>query len=1530
MRLNRKWLYLGGLVTILTLLLTLTLVLPAGAVGTLDEGSISVDKEYVSPTVESGTDNGLKARTVKISLDNADLTSTQSVRDGGDVGPVTIRVVTAILATGPGSFRVQLNADPVDTGFAITVPSADQGEPDETTLVAMSRILPIVGEVVVDSDTDDDVEDALGTPRVINAKTGLIEFPLLDTIPATSDIILSYNTSKSETALVNVRGEDNFDLLLVEGTAQGEYSETFVVDEPSDVTMNNSVVVHEQHSIDSGLQGYVEFDNETISTFYYDPAGDNTGAHNNARGTLSGAEAYQTALGTLSDSNDEGSDRGIASGQTFYARVANPPIRDGLDVDTEVTLADVRHDAPSDITVLLVDAQQGILSFETTNVFDGFSGGDIEVDYIGSNSFYVTVDHGPINLTGETDIGTIDITDTANAAPSPAAGTITIALPTPDNDTSAPDADDVFDLVSIENDGTNCADCRIRIGVVTAPKDRDDPNPLPSRYSLLAISYSGLERVDIPDGRNDANGTESSDPTSSPNDRDVHYFSRVLAYAPADTMDEEGMQHNIMVVRTTSTPEVDEDNIRVAVTIDNEPRINGRTVWFRMEATDLDSTLEIPAITDNDTFDITYTREVGVLPQNALNPDATVRPVVALANGARVQVASANDSTSSDAETQAPGFSNAMPAHKSGSGSNSELISIDVTDALAGVKKSSIILKVRAGTGAIRTVVNSDLTITDIDDGFRASIALDDVRNGGSGATLNVNASRETSINWYAMAQDNAGNMGTSDSNREKRDEPGANASENQSASKPAGYSDCQRRSAGSDDCYSFSVDGVAPSIQRAYTGDWFNAAESEVQGDRRVSRDNYLPGGSSQTSVRVVFNEAVDGSSVSADDFTVDGTVPQDALWYSSGSTDGADSADTVNGGIRRSVFLTVDQMPSDATPEVVLTGSVSDLAGNSVSSGSKTAQDGIAPGGELSVDTGLNKKTVTVTVVTDEAVRLQSPDLYLWVSDAIDNGFDEQLDEIDTFTVERENKSGPNNATNPLVIRDAGGELAYDGDPTAMANWNLRLSNAPILDRSGGSRTGVVDENDIRVHVYRAETPGTARDDVVTTSGLTDSAKVVRNAKNGDITLRIRGAYTEDRNETPTEVTTDDTAVPALGKGDKILVTYRGTGPDPANQFPTVPDNVRGVPVTDAQNTWTYELDITRDGKYAVTAQMEDSSLNRGEGGVADPMGRGAVVFQIDSELAGDSESDATSTPSDVGTVAYEDPLDIYLHWDDEANEYVGDSNSTVTLTKAELDGEDVSGNAVRQDSNSYIVEIDDVALGRHILTYNAMDEAGNTNARDRTLEFTVTERATWTLRLRKGNNLVSIPANPMNGDINEVFADVPQVQLVYTRQDGLWLTAFRGPDGFSGALTTIDSLHAYWVNATNAVNVELTISPSNQQTVPPSLAVKGGEWVMLPVMSLGSISDDTAGKGAAPGTKIDADAYLGDKFRVALSFERSGYSRIDPDVTVIGSVDHLTNDLPSDPPDPEGVDATDNPLEIGRGYWVLFTEDTFIVPR
>ena len=216
---------------------------------------------------------------------------------------------------------------------------------------------------------------------------------------------------------------------------------------------------------------------------------------------------------------------------------------------------------------------------------------------------------------------------------------------------------------------------------------------------------------------------------------------------------------------------------------------------------------------------------------------------------------------------------------------------------------------------------------------------------------------------------------------------------------------------------YTFNVDGEDAEIMRVYTGDWFDPVGEKVMGDRRLAVEKYLPGDSDNTSVRVVFNERIDGTTVSADDFSVDGAAPTDAQWSGTGET--GDGDDTLIG---QSVFLTVPAMAADAKPVVNIVGSVSDVAGNSTNSGTKTADDGIAPTTTLSVDKALSDKKVTVTVESDERIRTLSPDLALYIS----NG--PKSDESDTFTVGNED---PEDDTTPFVLRDAAGsELHSSGE--------------------------------------------------------------------------------------------------------------------------------------------------------------------------------------------------------------------------------------------------------------------------------------------------------------------------------------------------------------------------------------------------------------------------------------------------------------------------------------------------------------------
>ena len=472
-------------------------------------------------------------------------------------------------------------------------------------------------------------------------------------------------------------------------------------------------------------------------------------------------------------------------------------------------------------------------------------------------------------------------------------------------------------------------------------------------------------------------------------------------------------------------------------------------------------------------------------------------------------------------------------------------------------------------------------------------------------------------------------------------------------------------------------------------------------------------------------------------------GTEPTAAECYSEGKTGGDDD-------IAQSVFLTVPAMDSDAIPVVELVGAVSDKAGNSTSSGTQTASDGIAPSPTLSVNKALSDKKVTVTVSTDERIRTLSPTLNLYVSDALDSGI-KALDETDTFTVGYEDE---NDDTSQLVLRDSDGNgVASGGELEKDQEISLTLSKAPILDRN----TGGVTHADVSILA-------TAPVGVIDETSTNDTV----NAKTGQIKISVKSA---------------------LENGDEFTVTYRGTDPDPARGLLGVP-NPTGKQVS--STSWTFDLSVTRNDRFAATATVEDHNRNRGTGGIGDPTHGDATVFEIDNKLARGEAAriDPTHDASGNSPVSIADPFVIGLFWDgsksgdegivaaNEGKEYPGDSSNGVTLTKAELDGVDVLDASVSQSANSFRLAITGITLGEHTLKYNAEDALGNTNATDRILRFTVQAVPTWDLALTAGMNLISLPSNPASTDINEVFGATEEVDLIFTFEGAQSKVALRNP--------------------------------------------------------------------------------------------------------------------------------------------------------
>ena len=254
-------------------------------------------------------------------------------------------------------------------------------------------------------------------------------------------------------------------------------------------------------------------------------------------------------------------------------------------------------------------------------------------------------------------------------------------------------------------------------------------------------------------------------------------------------------------------------------------------------------------------------------------------------------------------------------------------------------------------------------------------------------------------------------------------------------------------------------------------------------------------------------------------------------------------------------------------------------------------------------------------------------------------------------------------------------------------------------------------------------------------------------------------------------------------------------------------------------------------------------------------------------------------------------------------------------MSLTKAELDGEDILANSIAQDAFTHRISVQGITLGEHTLRYNGEDAVGNTNATDRILTFTVLDVPTWRLSLAPGMNLISVPSAPSDGDINAIFGDSEEIDLIFTFEGGQSLVALRDQDSgqFVGTLKNIDAMHAYWVSVANTAHIDIAIPPASQFTALPFLDVKAGQWTLVPVMSLGKVNDPTPGEGAAPNTVIDPDAYFGD-FRTAFGWSGRSWVKYDPD-------DSKTDDI--------GDDEDAAPIRIGMGYWVLYNEVAIITP-
>ena len=370
------------------------------------------------------------------------------------------------------------------------------------------------------------------------------------------------------------------------------------------------------------------------------------------------------------------------------------------------------------------------------------------------------------------------------------------------------------------------------------------------------------------------------------------------------------------------------------------------------------------------------------------------------------------------------------------------------------------------------------------------------------------------------------------------------------------------------------------------------------------------------------------------------------------------------------------------------------------------------------------------------------------------------------------------------------------------------------------------------------------------------------------------------------------------------------------------------RGSPrnaALESDGSYTYKYGGTTAGLFSVYIVATDTAGNKGTAGdrntpISLDDDTSALLFEIDTKVSmSEDDDDAATDDDDITPNSIDDPNPfVTFDFADEGKEYTAtdedgdaadvDSHGKVTVLSATFDGNDITDQLVTTDNVKFLYRATGLAAGKYDVTIEARDEVGNEKEFEDTVE--ITARKPYDLALTPGWNLVSIPAEAADSDINAVIgADHPatEVRSYDPSVPGGWLFAVRSDGVFAGTLMNITSGRAYWVltDSFEAIEVDIPRLSAGSPVAPPTVKIVKG-WNMVPVQ------DVTESREA-----ISAETYFsGIKVSRIYTFNTLTNSW---DSVVVGAtmLDDDANVVP------------DDYLEVGKGYWVFATEEGTLAP-
>ena len=321
--------------------------------------------------------------------------------------------------------------------------------------------------------------------------------------------------------------------------------------------------------------------------------------------------------------------------------------------------------------------------------------------------------------------------------------------------------------------------------------------------------------------------------------------------------------------------------------------------------------------------------------QNNLNPTIAtgdLRPRLAVISGGPLTV-TFNDpapvrivEATVFVEDVVPTFSTLSPASGDSTNVLTTVLSGNVTDT-AGVDSTTVMFIVTAD-GVAQTVDAADVTVTESTAGiFTASYGVDNLTNVAS--AISGGTTIVTNIEWRIDANDLAGNLGSSET-------------------RP------------------LTLDNELLALLDSFSGDNWDATNNRVVGARTTGQLAPLPGSDIRTVIRVRFDDTLNGASVQASDFLVDGVTPLSAQHFAGEAGD--------------SVFLTLaTALAPNARPKVDVVGEITDASGNAIllTPVPTIAQtvDGIAPVLDAQVVDNFTDGAIRLTALSDEPIAASLP---------------------------------------------------------------------------------------------------------------------------------------------------------------------------------------------------------------------------------------------------------------------------------------------------------------------------------------------------------------------------------------------------------------------------------------------------------------------------------------------------------------------------------------------------------------------------